>query len=165
MDKRRKNRKKRISHAILRLHFATHQSRDRSLTADAKRPLFIGNEALEKVEKINCPGRWQIPDEVQATSWYDYEITGRQLYRLGHALDFDPALSMRDDVKGRPSVIDAEAPGRAKLGLVVGAASKTDRTQKVVDQGFAPGISGDTHRARSSRSIKNRHSRSPLLLQ
>src|SRR5262249_27435028 len=75
----------------------------------------------------------------------DYEIAGGQLYRLGHAVDFDPALSLRDDVKSRPSNIDAEAPWRAKLGPVVGAASKADRTQKAVDQGFAPSISGDIH--------------------
>jgi hypothetical protein len=53
MDEGRKNRQKRISHAILRLHFATHQSRNRSRAAGAKRPLFVPNAALEKVEKIN----------------------------------------------------------------------------------------------------------------
>src|SRR5262245_15012047 len=133
MDEGRKNRKQRISHAILRLHFATHQSRDRSLAAGAKRPLFVPNAALEKVEKINNLSRWRIPYDVQVTSRHDYEITGRQLYRLGHTLDFDPALSLRNDVKSWPSNIDAEAPWRAKLGPVIGAESKTDRTQKVVD--------------------------------
>src|SRR5262249_35659807 len=147
MDERRKYRKKRISHAILRLHFATHQSRDRSRAAGAKRPLFVPNASLEKVEKINNPSCWRIPYDVRVTSRYDYEITGRQLYRLGHALDFDPAFSFRNDVKSRPSVIDAEAPWRAELGPVIGAASKTDRTQQVVDQGFAPSVSGDIHRA------------------
>src|SRR5262249_56473828 len=120
MDERRKRRKKRISHAILRLHFATHQSRDRSLAAGAKRPLFVPNAALEKVEKINNLSCWRIPYDVQVSSRYDYEIAGGQLYRLGHALDFAPALTLRNDVKGRPSVIDAEAPWRAKLGPVVG---------------------------------------------
>src|SRR5215510_2014158 len=146
-DKRRKNRKKRVGRAILRLHFATHQSRDRSLAAGAKRPLFVPNAALEKVEKINNLSRWRIPYDVQVTSRHDYEITGRQLYQLGHTLDFDPALSLRNDVKSRPSNIDAEAPWRAKFGPVVGAASKTDRTQQVVDQCFAPSVSGDIHRA------------------
>src|SRR5262245_57179348 len=147
MDERRKNRKKRVGRAILRLHFATHQSRDRSRAPCAKRPLFVPNASLEKVEKINNLSCWRIPYNVQATSRYDYEIIGRQLYRLGHSLDFDPALSLRNDVKSRPSVIDAEAPWRAKFGPVVGAASKTDRTQKVVDQCFAPSVSGDIHRA------------------
>src|SRR5262245_50578572 len=113
MDERRKNRKKRISRAILRLHFATHQSRDRSRAAGAKRPLFVPNAALEKFEKINSLSCWRIPYDVQVTSRYDYEITGRQLYRLGHAVDFDPALPLRNDVKSRPSNIDAEAPWRA----------------------------------------------------
>jgi hypothetical protein len=140
-----KNRQKRISHAILRLHFATHQSRDRSRAAGAKRPLFVPNAALEKVEKINSLSCWRIPYDVQVTSRHDNEITGGQLYRPRHTLDFDPALSLRNDVKSRPSVIDAEAPGRAKLGPVVGAASKTDRMQKVVDKVFAPGISSDIH--------------------
>src|SRR5262245_4128098 len=145
MDERRKNRKKRVGRAILRLHPATHQSRDRSLAAGAKRPLFVRSAALEKVEIINNPGCRQIPYDVRVTSRQDYEIAGGQLYRLCHAVDFDPALSMRDDVKSRPSVIDAEAPWRAKLGPVVGAASKTDRMQKVVDQGFAPSLSSDIH--------------------
>src|SRR5262249_13740502 len=83
--------------------------------------------------------------DVRVTSRYDNEIAGRQLYRLGHALDFDPALSMRDDVKSRPSIIDAEAPWRAELGPEVGARSKTDRMQKVGDQCFAPSVSGDIH--------------------
>jgi len=147
MHERRKNRKKRISHAILRLHFATHQSRDRSLATGAKRPLFAPNAAIEKVEKINNLSCWRIPYDMQATSRQDYEIAGRQLYRLCHSFDFDPALSMRDDVKSRPSNIDVEAPWRAKLGPVVGAATKTDGTQKAVDQGFAPSVSGDIHRA------------------
>src|SRR5262245_29977968 len=146
MDERRKNRQKRICHAILRLHFATHQSRDRSLATGAKRPLFVPNAALEEVEKINNLSCWRIPYDMQVSSRYDYEITGGQLYRPSHALDFDPAHSLRNDVKSRPSVIDAEAPRRAKLGPVIGAASKTDRTQKVVDQGFAPSASGDIHR-------------------
>src|SRR5262249_48720000 len=145
MDERRKIRKKRVGRAILRLHSATHQFRDRALATGAKRPLFVRNVALEKVEKINNLSCRQIPYDVQITSRYDYEIAGRQLYRLSHAIDFDPALSMRDDVKSRPSIIDAEAPGRAKLGLVIGAASKTDRMQKVVDQGLAPSVSSDIH--------------------
>src|SRR5262245_36428350 len=147
MDERRKNRKKRISHVILRLHFATHQSRDRSRAAGAKRPLFVRNVVLAKVEKIKNLSCWRIPYYGQVTSRQYYEITGRQLYRLCHALDFDPALSLRNDVNSRPSVIDAEAPWRAKLGPVISAASKTDRTQNVVDQGFAPSVSGDSHRA------------------
>src|SRR5215831_14001239 len=145
MDERRKCRKKRVGHAILRLHPATHQSRDRSLATGAKHPLFVRSAALDKVEKINNPSCWRIPYDVQVASRYDYEIAGRQQYRLGHALDFDPALSLRNDVKSRPSVIDAEAPWRAKLGPVICAGSKTDRMQKIVDQSFAPSVSGDVH--------------------
>src|SRR5215468_9739710 len=145
MDKRRKNRKKRVGRAILRSHPATHQSRDRSLATGAKHPLFVRSAALEKVEIINNRSCWKIPYDVRVTSRQDYEITGKQLYRLGHAVDFDPALPMRDDVKSRPSNIDIEAPWRAKLGPVVGAASKTDRMQKIVDQGFAPSFSSDIH--------------------
>src|SRR5262245_12812179 len=99
MDKRRKNRKQRVGRAILGLHSATHQFRDRSLATGAKRPLFVRNVALEIVEIINNLSCWRIPYDVRVTSRYDYEIAGRQPYRLGHALDFDPALSMRDDVK------------------------------------------------------------------
>src|SRR5262249_18725143 len=58
MDKRRKNRKQRGGHAILRLHPATHQSRDRSPATGVKRPLFVGNTALEKVEIINSRSCW-----------------------------------------------------------------------------------------------------------
>src|SRR5262245_22106187 len=145
MDKRRKNRKKRVGRAILRSHPATHQSRDRSHATGAKHPLFVRISALEKVEIINNRSCWKIPYDVRVTSRQDYEIAGGQLYRLCHALDFDPALPIRDDVKSRPSNIDVEAPGRAKLGPVVGAAPKTDRMQKVVDQGFAPSFSSDIH--------------------
>src|SRR5215813_13530374 len=113
MDKRRKNRKKRVGRAILRSHPSTHQSRDRSLATCAKRPLVVRSAALEKVEIINDRSCWKIPYDVRVTSRQDYEITGRQLYRLCHAFDFDPALSMRDDVKSRPSNIDAEAPWRS----------------------------------------------------
>jgi hypothetical protein len=52
---------------------------------------------------------------------------------------------MSDHVKSRPSNIDAEAPWRAKLGPEVGAASKTDRMQKLVDQGSAPSGCIDIH--------------------
>src|SRR5262252_6238009 len=145
MDKGRKNRKKRVGRAILRSHPATHQSRDRSLATRAKHPLFVRSAALEKVEIINNRSCWKIPYDVRVTSRQDYEIAGRQLYRLCHAVDFDPALPMGDDVKSRPSNIDVEAPWRAKLRPVVGAASKTDRMQKVVDQGFAPSFSSDIH--------------------
>src|SRR5262245_34577046 len=145
MDKRRENRKKRVGRAILRSHPATHQSRNRSRAPGAKRPLFVGSAALEKVEIINNRSCWKIPYDVRVTSRHDYEITGGQLYRLCHAVDFDPALPMRDDVKSRPSNIDVEAPWRAKLGPVVGAASKTDRMQKIVNQGFAPSVNGDIH--------------------
>src|SRR5215468_3534161 len=147
MDKRRKNRKKRVGRAILGLHSATHQFRDRSLATGAKRPLFVRNVALEKVEIINNLSCWQIPYDVRVTSRYDNEIAGGQLFRLRHAVDFDPALSMRDDVKCRPSIIDAEAPWRAELWPEIGAGSKTDRMQKVVDQGFAPSFSSNIHRA------------------
>src|SRR5215510_3429045 len=146
-DKRRKKRKKRVGRAILRLHPATHQSRNRSRAPGAKRPLFVRSAALEKVEIINNRSCWKIPYDVRVTSRHDYEITGRQQYRLRHAVDSDPALSMSDDVKSRPSNIDAEAPWRAELGPVVGAASKTDRMQKVVDQGFAPSNCIDIHYA------------------
>src|SRR4030095_2696087 len=138
MDKRRKNRKKRVGHAILRSHPTTHQSRDQSFATGAKRPLFVRSAALEKVEIINNRSCWKIPYDVRVTSRHDYEIAGRQQYRLWHAVDSDPAISMSDDVKSRPSNIDAEAPWRAELGPVVGAASKTDRMQKSVNQGFAP---------------------------
>src|SRR5215813_3575251 len=113
IDERRKNRKKRVGRAVLRLHPATDQSRDRSLAAGAKRPLFVRSAALEKVEIINNRSCWKIPYDVGVTSRQDYEITGRQLYRLVHAVDSDPALSLRNDVKCRPSNIDAEAPWRA----------------------------------------------------
>src|SRR5262245_8723216 len=145
MDERRKNRKKRVGHAILRSHPATHQSRDRSLAAGYKRPLFVRSAALEKVEIINNRCCWKIPYDVRVTSRQDYEIAGGQLSRLGQVVDFDPALPMRDDVKSRTSNIDVEAPWRAKLGPVVGAASKTDRMQKIVDQGFTPSFSSDIH--------------------
>src|SRR5262245_19400738 len=145
MDKRRENRKKRVGRAILRSHPATHQSRNRSRAPGAKRPLFVRSAALEKVEIINNRSCWKIPHDVRVTSRHDYEIAGAQLYRLGHAVDSDPALSMSEDVKSRPSNIDAEAPWRAKLGPVVGAGSKTDRMQKAVDQGFAPNLSSDIH--------------------
>src|SRR5262245_14397207 len=145
MDKRRENRKKRVGRAILRSHPATHQSRNRSRAPGAKRPLFVRSAALEKVEIINNRSCWKIPYDVRVTSRHDYEIAGRQQYRLRHAVDSDPALSMSDDVKSRPSNIDAEAPWRAELGPEVGAASKTDRMQKIVDQGFAPSFSGDIH--------------------
>src|SRR5262245_28029668 len=145
MDKRRENRKKRVGRAILRSHPATHQSRNRSRAPGAKRPLFVRSAALEKVEIINNRSCWKIPHDVRVTSRHDYEIAGAQLYRLRHAVDSDPALSMSDNVKSRPSNIDAEAPWRAKLGPEVGAGSKTDRMQKVVDQAFAPGFSSDTH--------------------
>src|SRR5262249_34262794 len=118
---------------------------DRSLATCAKRPLVVRSAALEKVEIINDRSCWKIPYDVRVTSRQDYEIAGGQLNRLGHAVDFDPALPMRDDVKSRPSNIDAEAPWRAKLGPVVGAASKTDRMQNIVDQGFAPSFSIDIH--------------------
>src|SRR5262249_47730417 len=52
MDKRRKNRKKRVGRAILRSHPSTHPSRDRSLATCAKRPLVVRSAALEKVEII-----------------------------------------------------------------------------------------------------------------
>src|SRR5215468_7335777 len=145
MDKRRKNRKSRVGRAILRSHPATHQSRDRSLATRAKHPLFVRSAALEKVEIINNRSCWKIPYDVRVTSRQDYEIAGRQLYRLCHAVDFDPALSMRDDMKSRPSNIYAETPGRAELGPVVGAAPKTDRMKKIVDQVFAPSFSSDIH--------------------
>src|SRR5215468_3295810 len=145
MDKRRKNRKKGVGRAILRSHPAAHQSRDRSLATGDKRPLFVRSAALEKVEIIYNRSCRKISYDVRVTSRQDYEIAGGQLYRLCHAVDPDPALPMRDDVKSRPSNIDAEAPWRAKLGPVVGARSKTDRMQKVVDQGFAPSFSSDIH--------------------
>src|SRR5262249_18828496 len=110
-----------------------------------KRPLSVRSAALEKVEIINNRSCWKIPYDVRVTSRQDYEIAGRHLYRLCHAVDFDPALPMRDDMKSRPSNIDVEAPWRAKLGPVVGAVSKTDRMQQIVDQGFAPGVSSDIH--------------------
>src|SRR5262245_30941809 len=145
MYERRKNRKKRVGRAIFRPHSATHQFRDRSHAAGAKRPLFVRSVALEKFEIINNRSCWKIPYDMRVASRQDYEIAGRQLYRLRHALDFDPALPMRDDVKSRPSNIDTEAPWRAKLGPIVGAASKTDRMQKIVEQCFAPSFSSDIH--------------------
>src|SRR5215470_305524 len=101
MYERRKNCKKRVGRAILRSHPATHQSRDRSLATGAKRPLFVRSAALEKVEIINNRSCWKIPYDVRVTSRHDYEIAGAQLYRLGHAVDSDPALPMSENVKSR----------------------------------------------------------------
>src|SRR5262249_53229274 len=74
MDERRKNRKKRVGRAILKLHSATHQSRDRSLAAGVKYPLVVGGAALEQVEQINNLSRWQVSYDVRVTSRHDHEI-------------------------------------------------------------------------------------------
>src|SRR5262245_28047453 len=76
MDDRRKNRKKRVGRAILKLHSATHQFRDRSLAAGAKCPLVVGGAALEQVEKINTLSRWQVSYDMRVTSRYDHKIAG-----------------------------------------------------------------------------------------
>jgi hypothetical protein len=132
VKERRKYDDKRVGVAVLKLHAAADEFRDRPFAASAKYPIHAVRMALDELEEVNHCCLRPVAQDVRVAVRNDNEVARGKPHGFALGLHMEPAAPVGYDIKCRSAISDADAPGGRELEPEQQAASNTYTSQDVV---------------------------------